>query len=155
MCVLYVHGCLSDLVSAEGIHDIRPFLAVWHYVRDCHERWGFRVHNNITESPDWIPSLSLLDYFTTPFLTQLQFARRMTVQETVAQAVSEQHLLSRTLGSISISDKTYNRKISLIFKPTSMDVKIFILLCNMMAWQWAETLVEIGGTLADIRGTTE
>ena len=26
---------------------------------------------------------------------------------------------------------------------------------NRMAWQWAETLVEIRGTLADIRGTTE
>ena len=26
---------------------------------------------------------------------------------------------------------------------------------NRMAWQWAETLVEIGGTLADIRGTTK
>ena len=24
-----------------------------------------------------------------------------------------------------------------------------------MAWQWAETLVEIRGTLADIRGTTK
>ena len=26
---------------------------------------------------------------------------------------------------------------------------------NRMAWQWAETLVEIRGTLADIRGTTK
>ena len=26
---------------------------------------------------------------------------------------------------------------------------------NRMAWQWAETLVEISGTLADIRGTTK
>ena len=26
---------------------------------------------------------------------------------------------------------------------------------NMMAWQWAETLMEIRGTLADIRGTTK
>ena len=26
--------------------------------------------------------------------------------------------------------------------------------CNRMAWQWAETLVEIRGTLVDIRGTT-
>ena len=26
---------------------------------------------------------------------------------------------------------------------------------NRMAWQWAETLVEIGVTLADIRGTTK
>ena len=26
---------------------------------------------------------------------------------------------------------------------------------NMMAWQWAETLVDIRGTLADIRGTTK
>ena len=26
---------------------------------------------------------------------------------------------------------------------------------NRMAWQWAETLVGIGGTLADIRGTTK
>ena len=26
---------------------------------------------------------------------------------------------------------------------------------NRMAWQWAETLVEIMGTLADIRGTTK
>ena len=26
---------------------------------------------------------------------------------------------------------------------------------NTMAWQWAETLVEIRGTLADIRGTTK
>ena len=25
---------------------------------------------------------------------------------------------------------------------------------NKMAWQWAETLVEIRGTLADVRGTT-
>ena len=26
---------------------------------------------------------------------------------------------------------------------------------NRMAWQWAETLVEIRGTLVDIRGTTK
>ena len=26
---------------------------------------------------------------------------------------------------------------------------------NRMAWEWAETLVEIRGTLADIRGTTK
>ena len=26
---------------------------------------------------------------------------------------------------------------------------------NRMAWQWAEPLVEIMGTLADIRGTTK
>ena len=26
---------------------------------------------------------------------------------------------------------------------------------NRMAWQWAETLVEIRGNLADIRGTTK
>ena len=26
---------------------------------------------------------------------------------------------------------------------------------NRMAWQWAETLMEIRGTLADIRGTTK
>ena len=26
---------------------------------------------------------------------------------------------------------------------------------NRMAWQWAETLVEIRGTLADIRGTAK
>ena len=26
---------------------------------------------------------------------------------------------------------------------------------NRMAWQWAETLVEIRGTLTDIRGTTK
>ena len=30
-----------------------------------------------------------------------------------------------------------------------------ILMFNRMAWQWAETLVEIRGTLADIRGTTK
>ena len=29
------------------------------------------------------------------------------------------------------------------------------LVFNRMAWQWAETLVEIRGTLADIRGTTK
>ena len=29
------------------------------------------------------------------------------------------------------------------------------MLINRMAWQWAETLVEIRGTLADIRGTTK
>ena len=28
-------------------------------------------------------------------------------------------------------------------------------LSNRMAWQWAETLVEIRGTLVDIRGTTK
>ena len=26
---------------------------------------------------------------------------------------------------------------------------------NRMAWQWAEILVEISGTLVDIRGTTK
>ena len=26
---------------------------------------------------------------------------------------------------------------------------------NKMAWQWAETLMEIRGTVADIRGTTK
>ena len=29
------------------------------------------------------------------------------------------------------------------------------LVVNRMAWQWAETLVEIRVTLADIRGTTK
>ena len=28
-------------------------------------------------------------------------------------------------------------------------------LSNRMAWQWAETLMEIRGTLADITGTTK
>ena len=27
--------------------------------------------------------------------------------------------------------------------------------CDRMAWQWAETLVEIRGNLADINGTTK
>ena len=30
-----------------------------------------------------------------------------------------------------------------------------IIWTNRMAWQWAEILVEIRGTLADIRGTTK
>ena len=33
--------------------------------------------------------------------------------------------------------------------------KLWYLQHNRMAWQWAETLVEIRETLADIRGTTK
>ena len=32
---------------------------------------------------------------------------------------------------------------------------LFLGILNRMAWQWAETLGEIRGTLADIRGTTK
>ena len=42
---------------------------------------------------------------------------------------------------------------------TYIQEKIWMLahfrLINRMAWQWAEALVEIGVTLADIRGTTK
>ena len=38
-----------------------------------------------------------------------------------------------------------NGLVSILFRPQ----------CNKMAWQWAETLVDIRGTLADIRGTTK
>ena len=39
------------------------------------------------------------------------------------------------------------------YQHSSMFIILFLL--NRMAWQWAETLVEIRGTLADIRGTTK
>ena len=32
---------------------------------------------------------------------------------------------------------------------------VWISICKKMAWQWAETLVEIRGTVADIWGTTK
>ena len=38
---------------------------------------------------------------------------------------------------------------------SSMKILLFEFKSNRMAWQWAETLVEIRVTLADIRGTTK
>ena len=42
-------------------------------------------------------------------------------------------------------------KVVALFSATNFSSYII----NRMAWQWAETLVEIRGTLADIRGTTK
>ena len=38
---------------------------------------------------------------------------------------------------------------------TQFDISVVINVNNRMAWQWAETPVEIKVTLADIRGTTK
>ena len=46
-----------------------------------------------------------------------------------------------------------NSYIPIYLKPKLLDALVYAK--NRMAWQWAETLVEIRGTLADIRGTTK
>ena len=47
---------------------------------------------------------------------------------------------------------TFVSQLGTLLKQTHMG---FHVAANRMAWQWAETLVEIRGTLADIRGTTK
>ena len=62
---------------------------------------------------------------------------------------SFRNLNERWIGmneSIGYSDR------SAIWRTSCQCYQLF---ANRMAWQWAETLVEIRGTLADIRGTTK
>ena len=56
-------------------------------------------------------------------------------------------------GELNIS----NYKIFLVYSEGSLQnyISDIYLAVNRMAWQWAETLVRIRGTLADIRGTTK
>ena len=56
------------------------------------------------------------------------------------------------------NEPSYNRLIvsDIILTDASIEMNLAgIVASNRMAWQWAETLVEIRGTLADIRGTTK
>ena len=56
---------------------------------------------------------------------------------------------------IPLVSQYHNKK----YSPQSRQAGVFFIFCaiiwifNRMAWQWAETLVEIRGILADIRGT--
>ena len=67
--------------------------------------------------------------------------------------------LDRSNICVSINVNTMNTCIGKSSIPVSIlsckSHPLSVMMNNRMAWQWAETLVEIRGTLADIRGTTK
>ena len=149
-------GAVNSMKPRDGIMGMASIL---HYI---FERTLFLILGQLMLILIWRPSPIMHIHVILPQIVKELSCRGNSIVLCCRLVASDQNtLLVVTLGLVSFWYRfnmgilASDRYLIDINSGYSICVCYYIPLSSRMAWQWAKTLVEIRGTLADIRGTTK